>query len=216
MPKEVEPIGNEHRIDFLHRLGKSNLRTILFYRPLIAGYNTSEEQMKKVLTVAKDANVDAIVIGAVMWSNSITQLFEERVGPTPINDHQNYRKKILMPEYKRRLIEFYMELGLTMPMVRRTSCVRSVARNMPDYNGHWIEPEKNCWPTCPEHQQFSCANQGVHQPDEVRYLLNRIDRPNVLFDINPNKSITIHAELGREDVNFLRTSLHTMVYLQPL
>ena len=45
MPKKVEPIGNRKRIAFLKRLGASKIKTVLYYRPIIVGWNTSSRKM---------------------------------------------------------------------------------------------------------------------------------------------------------------------------
>jgi len=211
MPKKIEPVGDRHRIDLLNRLGESQLRTLLFYRPLAVGWNTSSRYVRRVLSVAKESDVDVIMVGGLLLTESLRRILRQRTGLPPPTYRIADRKKYLPDDVRQRIVGVYGELGLDIPMIRRTSCGRSVIRGMQDYNGHWAEPDKNCWPTCPYSQREVCASKKAPTQEEVRSLLGRIDKGDMRFDINPEKTVTLYEEVGRQETNFLRSNLGVMV-----
>jgi len=194
MPREIEPVGNDGRIDFLMRLRDSRLKTLLFYRPLVVGWNTGDRNIRKALGVAKKARVDVIMVGGLLLAESIREYIQRRGFQVP--EYQTEDKKKYLPgELRDKIFAVYRELGISIPMVRRTSCGRSVIRGIPDYNGHWIAPDKNCWPTCPSKQREICAAAKAPYQQDVR----------------DNKTVTVWGDFSRHEKNFLRSNLGVVV-----
>jgi len=211
MPSTVEPIGNERRIETLYQLGQSRLKSLHFYRPIVVGFNDSEECIGQVLKVSKEAGIDAVMVGGLRLSDKLRRLFRARTG-LPVPECRAPDRKKYLPQYlKETLFRTYEKVGLQIPMVRRTSCGRSVIRGIPDYNGHWIEPDKNCWPTCPTRQRKICADAIAPTVDDVAFLLDRIET-NVGFELNLDKTVTFYSGFNRQDTNFLRQNLGVMIY----
>jgi DNA repair photolyase len=211
MPKNIEPLGPDGRIQLLRRLSKSKLRTILFYRPLIIGWNTSDQQMRHVLSLAKEVGVSAIVAGGVRILEDEAQHIRDAGLAVP-EFKQDGHKKYLPPDVIARIIEVYKDLQVNIPMVRRSSCGRSVSRNIPDYHAHWIEAEKNCWETCPLEQKLKCAHQTLPSSEEVYRLLVEIGRGDIPFTLDEKKRLVVLSKAVSEfESNFLINHLNVPV-----
>jgi DNA repair photolyase len=208
MPEEVEPISANARIDFMKRLAEAPIRVALFARPIVADWNATAEHFRAIFHAARLANVGAIIVGGLRLSDGIRSNIRRSGLAIPLGHAKDY-KKYLPAELKDLILEVYREMGMNTPLVRRASCGRALIRpNMPDFNAHWDEPERNCWSSCPVAQQRICHDQAARVPSakSVFDLLNRIGKEAVGFEILPT-GVLLKESLPVFMISYLRLSL---------
>ncbi len=210
MPREIEHYSNEARIDFLLRLKDSGINHLVFYRPIAVGWNDSRESIRKVLSVAQRSGTQGIVVGGLMLSRSIRQLILDNGLDVPYRETEDI-KKYLPGKFIEDLFSVYDELGLDIPLFRRTSCGRSFLRGIPDYNGHFSHPEVNCWTTCPPYQKRVCADKKAPKPEEIIALLSLMNAKEVAFDINTDRTVDFYRDFSFGETSLLRTNLGVAV-----
>jgi DNA repair photolyase len=202
MPKSVEPIGNELRKRTLQNLSNSGVRTILYWRPIVDGWNTSEHDIDTVLEYG-DMYADAFVISGLKTSQRILDFLGREGLSVPYGADPLHKK--LPQEIVNRIIAKHGEKGISKPLFKRTSCSVSHLLGMPDYNAHWNNPEKNCLETCPYEQKERCLS--VKEPDgkSVKRLLENLGH-NMGFEIHP-KFLRTETSLQQEEKTYLRHNL---------
>lgn len=67
MPSFIERVPNQQRIESMKSLNSDGVKTILYWRPIIAGFNTSREQLGRVLDVG-GRYADAFVLSGLRVS----------------------------------------------------------------------------------------------------------------------------------------------------
>jgi DNA repair photolyase len=145
---------------------KRRTKVILYWRPIVPGWNDQPETMHHVLQAGQDA--DAIVFtGYYHKPENATYL--RSLGVTIPYDHFD-RRKVLPAELDARVIGAWRESGITTPLFRKTSCGVSAAHAVADYNGHWGIPE--LCDICPLAQADLCrAAHAQPTTDQFRDIL---------------------------------------------
>ena len=114
MPKTVESVPNEQRINSLENLHSEGIKTILYWRPIIDGYNNNESAIKKVLSIGEEF-VDAFVISGLRMTKEIKNNFELLGLKLPdINWDPNH--KYISEETKSIIISQYRALKCQKPL----------------------------------------------------------------------------------------------------
>ncbi|MEU0520863.1 hypothetical protein [Streptosporangium sp. NPDC006007] len=132
---------------------KKRTKVVLYWRPIVPGWNDQSETMGHVLTVG--AQTDAIVFTGY-YHKAENADYLRGIGVTvPYADEFN-RRKVLPGELDATIITAWHESGITTPLFRKTSCGVSFAHTVPDYNGHWGVRE--LCDICPKAQQDLCAD----------------------------------------------------------
>lgn len=202
MPRKIEPIGNEKRRKTLRELSRSRIKTVLYWRPIIEGYNTDAERMRRVLEMGNEY-ADAFVVSGLRGSAPVLAYLESlgvRMEGGPDPEHK------AMPESAiERILELCARWGIKTPLFRGTSCAVSYLKGAPDYNAHWANPGKNCTTTCPALQKQTCSHAARPEKEKVERLLGRIGRTGSfeIFD----RHVEVDDDLAQEEVTFLRHNL---------
>jgi DNA repair photolyase len=179
----VEPVAKSNiTVSSINRACREKNRTkvVLYWRPIVPGWNDAPETMEHVLQVGDQA--DAIVFtGYYHKAENATYLREQGV-PLPYDDADFHRRKVLPAELDARVVAAWRASGISTPLYRKTSCGVSAAHNVPDYNGHWGVRE--LCDICPIAQRDLCAADHT-APTEARFeqVLDELGyRSNYLID----------------------------------
>jgi len=158
MPRMLEKISNSQRIQSLKNLKKSGgIKCILYWRPLIKGINDSFKQIEKVLTIG-EKYADAFVLSGLRLTPAIKKYMEKKkVKLAKENWHPDH--KIISGSTKTNIYREYLNKNCKIPLFLKSSCAVSYLEKLPDFNAHWINPEKNCSPFCPNEQKIRCKKQ---------------------------------------------------------
>ncbi|GAB3977538.1 hypothetical protein GCM10029978_067520 [Actinoallomurus acanthiterrae] len=132
---------------------KHRTKVVLYWRPIVPGWNDQPETMQHVLAVGERA--DAIVFTGYYHKPENAAYLRAQGVELPYTDEDFHRRKVLPTELDARVIAAWRESGITTPLFRKTSCGVSAAHNIPDYNGHWGVRE--LCEICPAAQRDLCA-----------------------------------------------------------
>lgn len=154
----IEPVDSAHAERSLNVLHAHAARTraILYWRPLIAGLNDTDEHIARALELSKLA--DATVFTGLFHRAEIREHF--RIAGVPDLYPGIARRKILPAETERRVISAFAD----QPLFRKTSCGVAYAHGIADYNGHFGIRE--ICDICPPEQVERCASEH-RKPDHA-------------------------------------------------
>jgi len=159
MPSSIEKVSNKTRIDTLKQLAQSHIKSVLYWRPIIEGINTSPKQLSKVLEIG-EKYADAFVISGLRYSDSISNNINKCGHTLPRIDWEPGQHKTVTKETRKLILELYQKKNCSKPLFYKSSCVISNFEKQPDFNAHWIKAEKNCSPFCPSDQKDICKKQS--------------------------------------------------------
>ncbi|WP_456748919.1 radical SAM protein [Bradyrhizobium sp. USDA 4354] len=153
----IEPVDSVHAENSLRILHEQATRTktILYWRPLIAGLNDSDQHISRALTLSSLA--DATVFTGLFHRAEIREHL--RLSGVPDIYPEIARRKILPAETEKRVVDAFAG----HPLFRKTSCGVAYVHHSSDYNGHYGIHE--ICDICPPEQIARCAL--VHRKPEV-------------------------------------------------
>lgn len=153
----IEPVDSAHAENSLRVLRENASRTksLLYWRPLIAGLNDSDEHMQRALALSSLAG--ATVFTGLFHRAEIREYL--RLAGVPDVYPQIARRKILPAETEMRVLRTFAE----RPLFRKTSCGVAYVHRTTDYNGHYGIRE--ICDICPPEQIARCAL--AHRPPEL-------------------------------------------------
>lgn len=146
----LEPVRSAHAEASLRTLAAhaSRTRKILYWRPLIAGVNDSDEHLERARTLAPLA--DATVFTGLFHREQIREHFRS-LGVPDLYD-EIPRRKILPRTLEERVLGAFKDA----PLFRKTSCGVAHAHGGADFNGHFGLPD--VCDICPDRQAAICAD----------------------------------------------------------
>lgn len=164
--QKIEPVSCDIAEESLRVLSgkKGRLRSLLYWRPIVAGLNDSHAHIFRAKNLSKLA--DATVFTGLFYRDEIRAYFQS-VGATDFYADVA-RRKILPQDVEARIIAAFDGI----PIFRKTSCGIAYAHGIPDYNGHYGIRE--ICDVCPAAQLEICRN-AHHVPDmaEIHALAKR-------------------------------------------
>lgn len=131
---------------------KDRTKVVLYWRPIVAGWNDEPERMAHVLDVGRRA--DAIVFTGYYHKADNAQFLRSLGVTVPYGDDYQ-RRKVFPADLDARVVAAWRASGIVTPLFRKTSCGVTYAHQVPDYNGHWGMPE--LCDICPVDQRRRCA-----------------------------------------------------------
>lgn len=156
IPKNIEPTPIDHRLRNLQLLSKTKIHSVLYFRPIVKGWNDSSEIIQKVLRIGQKY-CKAICIGGLTLSPEILdQLRSRNVFIQEYNGTDRIKRINKMLENK--ILYIYKNLKLNVPIFKHSSCAVSLILKIPNYNHFFKNPKNNCLDTCPVSQQKRCAS----------------------------------------------------------
>lgn len=170
----IEPIAKTDMTVTSLRTAASteNRRTkvILYWRPIVPGWNDAPETMAHVLDVGRDA--DAIVFTGYYHKPENAEYLHQLGVPLPYDINDTARRKALPAELDAQIIAAWRATGARAALFRKTSCGVSFVHAAPDYNGHWGVNE--VCDICPATQRTLC--QQAHRPPTDTELQTLFDQ----------------------------------------
>jgi len=147
--KRIEPVESQVAEASLQALANHAKRTksILYWRPLIAGLNDTEDHLQRALRLASLA--DATVFTGLFYREQIRAHLRD-AGVADVYD-EIARRKILPLEVEQRVLRAFAD----RPLFRKTSCGVAYAHKVADYNGHFGIRE--ICDICPAAQASRCS-----------------------------------------------------------
>lgn len=132
---------------------KRRTGVVLYWRPIVPGWNDASETMAHVLQVGRD--VDAIVFtGYYHKPENATYL--RHLGVEVPYGEDYHRRKTMPAELDAKVVAAWRASEITTPLFRKTSCGVAYAHQVADYNGHWGVQE--LCDICPAAQRQRCAD----------------------------------------------------------
>lgn len=145
----LEPVRSAHAETSLRILANHAVRTrkILYWRPLIAGVNDSDEHLARARALSSLA--DATVFTGLFHREQIRDHFRA-LGLADLYD-DTPRRKILPRDLEDRVLRAFTDT----PLFRKTSCGVAYAHGLSDFNGHFGLAD--VCDICPAAQTAICA-----------------------------------------------------------
>ena len=140
---------------------KNRTRVVLYWRPIVPGWNDAPATMAGVLEVGRQA--DAIVFTGYYHKGDNAEHLRSLGVEVPYGEDY-HRRKLLPAELDAKVVAAWRASRIDTPLFRKTSCGVSFAHGAADYNGHWGVRE--LCDICPAAQQTRCAD--AHQPPADR------------------------------------------------
>jgi DNA repair photolyase len=141
---------------------KGRTKVVLYWRPIVPGWNDDEDTMRCVLESARSC--DAVAFMGLFHRKEQHEFFASAGITSPYPEV--HRRKILPQGLEDRIIAAYKKSGLTVPLFRKTSCAVAFAHNEADYNGHYGVPD--ICDICPPAQAARCA-ASHRKPSEEEF-----------------------------------------------
>lgn len=215
LPRSVEPASSALKLNaFTHSDTYQNITMIGYYRPIIEGYNTSEEKIRETLKQYKQSGVKTIVIGGLKFTEDHIDNFVSRNLDLPAKFKLG--GKFISEETVSRISRIFTEIfghDTDVRLLRRSSCARVAARGyrIPDYNCHFYYREtlKGCDPYCAI--SSLCTQLIIPTKQEVEDLLKRIGKLNMHYEIS-SKGLYLANELSMYERSFLVQNLFVPVF----
>lgn len=130
---------------------KNRTGVVLYWRPIVPGWNDQPDTMAGVLDVGRD--VDAIVFTGYYHKPENADYLRGLGVQVPYGD--DYARRKTMPrDLDAHVIAAWRASGIATPLFRKTSCGVAYAHGTADYNGHWGVRE--LCDICPAKQRQLC------------------------------------------------------------
>ncbi|RSM73116.1 hypothetical protein DMB66_03480 [Actinoplanes sp. ATCC 53533] len=152
----VEPIArSDITVTSIRTAASHKKRTgvVLYWRPIVPGWNDAPDTMAAVLDVGRD--VDAIVFTGYYHKPENADYLRDLGVTVPYADDYA-RRKVMPSDLDARVVAAWRQSGISTPLFRKTSCGVAYAHAAPDYNGHWGVRE--LCDICPDIQRQRCAD----------------------------------------------------------
>lgn len=130
---------------------KRRVRSVLYWRPIVPGWNDDPKTIDHVLDVAR--KTDAIAYTGLFYRPEQDGYFKDMGISVPYDI--THRRKILPEAVEANILERYHASGIATPIFRKTSCAVAYAHGVADYNGHYAV--RDICDICPSSQIDTCA-----------------------------------------------------------
>lgn len=147
---------------------KHRTKVILYWRPIVPGWNDQPDTMAHVLDAGRDA--DAVVFTGYYHKEENAEYLRSLGVDVPYED-DFARRKVMPAEVDAKVIAAWRASGAITPLFRKTSCGVSFAHGVADYNGHWGVNE--LCDICPAQQRTFCRE--AHKPPSEHALRQVLD-----------------------------------------
>jgi hypothetical protein len=168
--KRIEPLGWETAARSLETAYgfASQFRTILYWRPIVAGLNDSNEHFQRAIALGRSAH--ATVFTGLFYRDVMREHYRKEDLPEPYTE--TARRKILPQDLEARILAAF-SAAKAAPLFRKTSCAVAFAHREADYNGHYGIRE--VCDICPKEQLVRCAERfRVPSGEDVRRLVAKV------------------------------------------
>ena len=156
LPWEVEPVPIRHRISNMARLSELGIPVVLYFRPVVEGWNDSDAILMRALRLGEE-HCEAICVGGLRMSAEISANLVASGAHPPYPTSRSFHDKPLPSTLRQRLDTLHGQLNLTVPVYDHTSCAVSLILGIANYNRLYTDPARNCASSCPGSQRVLCG-----------------------------------------------------------
>jgi hypothetical protein len=167
--RQIEPYPSQIAAESLILMSTPSwrrYRTVLYWRPLVPGFNDTPEHLGKARELGRHA--DATVFTGLFYRDAIADYYKANGLPEPYEE--TARRKIVLETLERRVLAAFSQSSPfgRVPLFRKTSCAVSFVHELPDYNGHYGIRE--LCDICPTSQLKRCsrAHQNAYANANLR------------------------------------------------
>lgn len=147
---------------------KNKTRLILYWRPIVEGWNDDSDSFKRVFEMAQ--YVDSVVYTGY-YHRPENFAYLKSIG-IELNYGEFGRRKFLSADIDEKIINEYQKANIKAPLFRKTSCGVAFTHGTADYNGHWGVNE--LCNICPNSQREICGKHYVAPSgDDFQALLDK-------------------------------------------
>lgn len=175
LPKEIEPVSTDARIESLRTLVENEVPSIAYLRPIVAGHNDSPKALAEIIDKIADTGCRVLCYSGLRGTDEVIGLLENKLGETlpPPKGHTTWQAdhKLTTSEAQAFIEEYAKKKGVSV--FRKTSCAVTYALNLNkdeedqrgDFNCHWSQPEKYGCGECPN--AANCSKEANRKPEEL-------------------------------------------------
>jgi DNA repair photolyase len=166
---KIEPLPESVTVGSIKLVSqyKKRVRSILYWRPIVPGWNDGEDVIDHVLNIAQ--RTDAIAYTGLFYRPEQQAYFQKVDIAAPYES--THRRKILPQATEATILERHKKSGIGTPIFRKTSCAVAYAHGIADYNGHYGVP--TICDICPKSQLGRCASR--HEGPSRAVFQNLLD-----------------------------------------
>lgn len=156
MPNDIEPIPRKRRVATLRTARELGIPVILSYKPVVKGWNDSEDQIGEVMSLAREF-ADAIIVGGLRVDNAIASAIRAAGREVPVEVPARWGEKALDVETYERIGSLRERIAPEVPLYNHTSCAVSLCMEIPNYNDLRRRDPDACTVSCPIAQIGRCT-----------------------------------------------------------
>ncbi|MFD8497703.1 hypothetical protein [Amycolatopsis sp. NPDC059657] len=145
-------------------------KVLLYWRPIVPGWNDQPDTMARVLEAGRDA--DGIVFTGYYHKPENAEFIRSLGVELPYDLDDVARRKAMPAEIDAKVVAAWTASGISTPLYRKTSCGVAAVHDVADYNGHWGVNE--LCDICPLAQQNRCRD--AHRPPTDAELNSIFDK----------------------------------------
>jgi DNA repair photolyase len=203
---EIEPLPRSVTLGSIELSArkKKRVKTVLYWRPIVLGWNDGEAILDHVLDVSQ--KTDAIAYTGLFYRAEQKDHFT-KIGVSPPFEG-THRRKVLPENLEAKVLERYRASGIRTPIFRKTSCAVAYAHAIADYNGHF--GVRDICDICPQSQVNRCSAMHIApSAEQFRAMLDGYGYETP-FEIDPGHVWT--TGLGEEKRYHLQHALGFQVW----
>ncbi|WNQ09658.1 hypothetical protein MJA45_18760 [Paenibacillus aurantius] len=199
---QLEKVTISYQERRIRRLAQAkNIKKIHYWRPLIAGENDSEEQIRHMLEVVSPVFNVSIVSG-LRVNETVNERFSNLNKNVPFNEYTK-KHKYVEKEVFERVNRIRNDICPDYLLFRHTSCITSYWLGKPDFLHNDRKPLNCTVFNCPNH--FRCSNRQKPPESHINEMLFKISRDNE-YEIRDDH-IMFSGAMSQEDLSFLNLNL---------
>lgn len=155
MPVQIEPMSTMRRLATMRNARMQGMPVVLSYKPLVAGWNDGETQIREVMEIARDY-VDAIVVGGLRLDEAIAKNIVAQDLDLPFAVPARWGDKAMTPAMLSRIHAAREAYCPNLPLFTHTSCAVSYITGTKNYNSLRKRAVQSCSSSCPATQISLC------------------------------------------------------------
>lgn len=181
LPQIIEPPKYSNRLISIENLTNAGVATLPYFRPIIPGFNDSDEIIKKTMQDTSNAGAKALVYSGLLGTKSVLGLLEKKTG-VKINPPEGYSQwqedhKLISKKTEAKIKQYATENNIYT--FKKTSCGITYVLDLDhDFNVHYTKPEKYDCESCVNLEK--CTDNAIEQnnknPTEILKIIGAIGK----------------------------------------
>ena len=184
LPKEIEPLGQEHRYDTIKNLIENDIKCMGYIRPFIPPYNTNAETVEKIFNKLNKVRCNAVIISGFRGNDEIIHQMN-------IQDKEKWVLRVKqMPKQLGQIIEEQSK-KYNITVFSRTACgVSWILGDNSTFNPYYNSPMSANCDKCPINDTCKHVKPSTECLDIIKKLGYDIE----YIESNKNQKCTVTAD----------------------